>query len=527
LAPQESVATPGGRVGVRGWQTAGRIDPRFERLIKIASLAAAYYGAAELGYSLEVAGPVAAIVWLPVGVGIAFLCLGGPGLWPGVLVGDLLANDYAAMPIGSAVGQTCGNVIEVVVVAAILRRLARRRPPLDSVAQLGRTLAAIAVGTAISATVGSVSLLLGGVLTAHAAPGVWRTWWLGDACGALVVVPLALAWRPPWPRALWRGRAWEAGLTLAATAAAAQLALRSPSPVTYLVFPPLIWSALRFGRHGATVTIALTAGFTVWHAAHITGPFAYESITHSVLSTQLFIAVAALSTLSLAAVVAERARLADRLRASRGRLVGAADDERRRLEHNLHDGAQQRLTALAVHLGLAADEAERAPERAPELFRDASAELGLAIDDLRTLAQGIHPVTLTELGLAAAIAGIVARSTVPVTTVELPARRVDTAAEASAYYVVAEAVTNAQKHSGASSIELRVAVAGGGLRVLVADDGIGGARASAGSGLEGLRDRVEAGGGRFWLVSPAGQGTQVVADIPPTAPAAQDLTRFG
>src|SRR3954447_10421331 len=110
----------------------------------VVGLAAAYYAAAKAGYELEFAGPVAAIVWFPAGVAIAVLCLGGLRFWPGVLLGDLLANDYSAVPVGSALGQTLGNMVEVVVAAVVIRRLLARGSPLDSLGGLGRLLAAIA-----------------------------------------------------------------------------------------------------------------------------------------------------------------------------------------------------------------------------------------------------------------------------------------------------------------------------------------------------------------------------------------------
>src|SRR5829696_5271318 len=166
--------------------------------VGVAALAGLYYAAAKTGYLLQFAGPVAAIVWLPVGVGIAFLYLGGLRYWPGVLVGDLLANDYGALSLGSAIGQTCGNVLEVLVATLLLRRLVPRGDPLATLGGLGRMLVAISAGTAVSATVGACSLLLGDVIAAHQVPDVWRTWWLGDSSGALIVLPLAIAWaRPP------------------------------------------------------------------------------------------------------------------------------------------------------------------------------------------------------------------------------------------------------------------------------------------------------------------------------------------
>ena len=488
--------------------------PRPRYVIGVLALAAMYYGAALVGYALDFAGPVAAILWLPVGVAIAFLSLGGLRYWPGVLVGDLLANDYTELPLGSALGQTCGNMLEVLLAALLIRRLLRRGSPLEGVGALGALLVALAAGTAVSAVVGPLSLLLGGVITSGEIAHVWRTWWLGDFAGALVVVPLAIAWSRPPPPGWSHGRSLEAAGLFVTVAAVSEFALRRDHPLTYLVFPALICAALRFGQRGATSAIAVMVGFTAWNTAHYAGPFSVQSIDQSVLSTQLFLAVAAFATLCLAAVVCERERFADRLSASRARLVEAADTERRRLEHNLHDGAQQRLTALGLRLRLATEYAREAPERAAVVLAAAETEVSLAIDELRDLAQGIQPAVLTERGLGYAIESIAARSTVPIELGELPSTRLDESAEATAYYVVAEAVTNAQRYAHASSISVRAAVVQRSLRVEIADDGVGEASESRGSGLQGLRDRVEAVGGTFAVESPPGRGTRVAAAIP-------------
>ena len=484
----------------------------------VAALAALYYLAAKLGYELEFAGPVAAIVWLPAGVAIAFLSLGGIRFWPGVLIGDLLANNYAALPLGSALGQTAGNMLEVVVAALLIRRLTARGSPLDSLAGLGRLFAVIAGATAISATIGPLSLLAGEAISIGELPEVARTWWLGDAAGALVVIPLALAWYRQPPRDWGRGRAVEAVAMLAAVAATSEIAFRSERPLAYLAFPALGWAGLRFGRRGATLAIAVAVGFAVWNTTHYHGPFVFDSMTLSVLNAQLYIAVAALSTLSLAALVSERKRFAEGLDASRVRLVNAADTERRRIEHNLHDGAQQRLTALAIRLGSAADRAGKADEPSAPDLRAAGEQVMLAIAELREITHGVHPSALTDGGLAVAIREVAARSTVPVTVGDLPSGRFDAPAETTAYYVFAEAVTNAQKHADASSIYVRAMTTPGTLHLEIADDGDGGATQRAGGGLTGLRDRVEALGGSFTIDSPAGQGTRIAAAIP-AAPA--------
>ena len=204
----------------------------------VATLAGAYYGAAQIGYTLKFTGAVAAIVWLPVGVGIAFLYLGGLNLWPGVVAGDLLANQYNALPVGSAIGQTIGNTLEVLVAAALLRRLVRNGRPLESVPGVCGLIVAIFAGVAVSATIGPISLRLGDVLATSDLPHVWHTWWLGDTAGALVVVPFALAWWQPIDFRSWTPeRTLEGALMLASVIGLTELALRGDRPLVYIVFP--------------------------------------------------------------------------------------------------------------------------------------------------------------------------------------------------------------------------------------------------------------------------------------------------
>jgi signal transduction histidine kinase len=522
-------------------ETAAQVDPRGEaasRLVfgrfglalaawglhgryvaGVLALAGAYYAAAKLGFELEFAGPVAAVVWLPAGVGIAFLSLGGLRFWPGVLVGDLLANDYSVLPLGSALGQTVGNMAEVLLAALLIRRLVARGSPLDSLGGIARLVATIAAATAISAILGPLSLWAGDVISGGELPKIARTWWLGDATGAMVVIPLALAWYQPLVRGWARSRGVEAVLMIAAVAGMSEIAFSSVNPLAYLVFPPLGWAALRFGRRGATLAIAVAVGFAVWNTTHYHGPFVYDSTTLSVLTTQLYIAVAALSTLCLAALVAERKRFAVGLEASRARLVEASDTERRRLERNLHDGAQQRLSALAARLGIAADRARDTREPGAAVLEDAGTEVVRAIDELRELSQGIHPPVLTDLGLRRALRAVARRSSLPITFVdELPSTRFDATVEATAYYLFAETLTNTQKHAHASSIRVRATATSHALHLEITDDGIGGAIEPANGGLTGLRDRVEALGGTFDMDSPSGHGTRIAAAIPQRQP---------
>lgn len=211
-----------------------------------------------------------------------------------------------------------------------------------------------------------------------------------------------------------------------------------------------------------------------------------------------------------------RARLAD-VQASRARIVEVGDIERRRVERNLHDGAQQRLLALGMTLNLAGRRATADPELTA-LLDEAVTGLDEAISELRDLAHGIHPAVVTVAGLSGAIETIAQRPGVPLTLqLDLPDRLSETV-EVAAYYVVAEAVTNANKHARADRILVRASVVDGHLRVAVEDDGRGGATGAGGSGLEGLHDRVSALGGTFEVASPRGGGTVVTATFPLTPP---------
>jgi signal transduction histidine kinase len=202
------------------------------------------------------------------------------------------------------------------------------------------------------------------------------------------------------------------------------------------------------------------------------------------------------------------------LAASRVRLVEAGDSERRRLERNLHDGAQQRLVALAVHLRLIEARLAHEPAAARRELDQASAELAEALDELRELARGIHPAVLTDRGLVAAVAALADRAPVPVEIGGVPENRLPPSVEAAAYYSISEAITNVAKHAGASVVSVAVRDEPGRTVVEVSDDGVGGADPAVGSGLRGIADRVEALEGRLRVTSPPGHGTRIQADIP-------------
>src|SRR4051794_17022326 len=782
-----------------GWGSSAAGARAGRYLAEVVLLAGAYYAAAKLGLRLAYLNGAVTALWPPIGVGIAALVLYGPRLWPGIVIGDLLVGNFST-PFGTVLGQTTGNTLEVVVAAMLLRRLAGR-PAMDRVGDVLALVAAGAAGALISASFGTTSLRLGDIIGAGDVGEVWRTWWLSDFSGALVVTPVLLAGAGRGLAGLGRRELLEGAALLAALVLPAEVP--SQRDVPYIVFPALIWAALRFGPRGASTALVVVAGLTVWNTAHNAGPFVRESITDSLLSSQLFLAAAALTSLILAAVTAERERAAvalvaneerlhsvvhsmaeglvvrdargvitdcnaaaeqilgrtrdelfgrrleavldgvadaadgervtqvsrpdgaerwvairsapvlgrdgrpegvvttlgditerreaeqrlvaseratrvladeqaalrriatlvageptpaelfarvteevagvlgvpsatlmrygtdhratvvatftapgtkgmtpgarlaldgdtvvarvyrsgradridsydgvggplahrlrslgfrssvaapvsvggslwgalvassrapeglpedterrlcdvaelvaqalanadarDKLAASRARLVEVGDAERQRLERNLHDGAQQRLVALALQLRLVEARFEADPDAARADLAGAREQLDHALSELRELARGIHPAVLTDRGLKTAVEALVNRAAVPMEVVDVPDARLPEPVETAAYYLIAEAVTNVAKYAHATHVAVSVQREDGHLFVLVDDDGIGGADPSGGTGLRGLRDRVEALHGRLRVESPQGGGTHIRAEIP-------------
>ena len=660
-----------------GYSESGRRAALY--LGSLVVVAGLYYGAGKLGLAIAYLNGAVAAIWPPVGVGIGAIYLLGLRVVPGIVVADLLLGDYST-PLGTVVAQTVGNTVAVVVAALLLRRLVGGRAALADVREVLAIVVVAAVAAGVSACFGPTSLWLGNVISGDEVADVFRTWFLGDMAGALVVLPLVLTWasvRYP--------DSWRTLVEALVVAAILVLIVEVPAQrdVPYVVFPLLIWSALRFGPRGAATATALVSFLAVWNTAENAGPFVRGSITHSLLASQLFIATAALTSLVLAAVTAERRRAEnavrelaeeqaalrrvatlvaseadpaavfervteeagrllgtpsasivryedadsavivggwakpgaprlpvdstiprdpgtaiervyetgepqrvesyvetpgalaqtlrelgyrasvaapvnvggrvwgallaatrsskrlpeeserrlcdfadlvaqalanadayDKLAASRARIVEAGDAERRRLERNLHDGAQQRLVALALQMRMADSKVDDDPEQAHELVADAQAQLSAALDELRELAHGLHPAVLTERGLEPALRSLGDRAPVAVDIQGLPSERLPRAIEAAAYYVVAEAITNAVKYARASRVTIHVSPSNGSAVICVADDGVGGADPARGSGLHGLADRVEALSGRLEVDSPPNGGTRIKAEIP-------------
>jgi serine phosphatase RsbU (regulator of sigma subunit)/anti-sigma regulatory factor (Ser/Thr protein kinase) len=279
---------------------------------KLAGVAAAYYGAAKLGLSLAFQTGSVTAVWPPTGIALAAAVLWGYRVWPGVALGAMLANAWTGVPLLAVLGITTGNTFEALAGAYLLRRFADFRPSLERVRDVVAVVVlAGALSTTISATIGVTSLLAADEVTGGEFGSVWRTWWLGDLGGDLIVAPALLVAVTHWPFNRAPGRPLEAGLLAATLVAIALLVFSIETLLIYLIFPPLIWAALRFWQPGAVATSLLVAGVAIPFAEHNVGPFAGNPPDERLLLAQTFVGVAGITALLLAAVTTERRRVED------------------------------------------------------------------------------------------------------------------------------------------------------------------------------------------------------------------------
>jgi signal transduction histidine kinase len=489
------------------------------------ALAGAYYAAAKMGQTVRHTASVTAI-WPPTGVGIAALYLWGLRWWPGVLLGELAVNgellDHDTAPLGSLIGEQAGNMAEIVVGALLLRRWIGSRAALDRADQVGGMLAALGIATAISATVGTTSMLLGGVIEGSEALTFWRTWWLGDTAGGLVVLPLALVWILE-PALAWRRiRSWQGTLMIAAVAGLSALEFSIDGPAAYIVFPALIWAAFRFGPAGATLSIAIVAGVAVGFTAHKSGPFSTQPIDLRMLSTQVYIVVAALTTLFLGALVIERERSAAELAKAKRRGDDRAMQERHRIARDLHDSVSQALFSMVLHTRTA-----QKALKGEGVNRSGPLEQSLdTIGELTRGAQSEMRALIFELGHDAVADGLVAalsRHASMLRTqhgleidVEGPERlALSSHAQTELFSIGREALANVVKHAGASKAWVHVEAHPGRVRVEVRDDGSGfdpAARHPGHFGLESMHSRAAELGGVLTISSAPRAGTVVRVD---------------
>jgi signal transduction histidine kinase len=501
-----------------------------------------YWALAMLGSLAQYTGNIQ-VAWLPVGWAAAMLYLGDMRWWAGGLLGELAIGEnfvpfHGVVLNGQSWLTTGGNMAEFVVAALLMRRWLGRGNRLERPADVMLLIVALGIGTAISALVGNLAAVwLGGMPWSDFASS-FRTWWLGDTSGGLLIAPLLLAWwGTSWPPS-WRPReAVQALVILGAVAGLSVAVFSSHHPLTYVVFPALVVAAVYLGQRGATLALVLTYAVAVAMTAASVGPFVSRSIDDQTLSSQLYILIATVTTLTLGAAVSARQRTAMDLAESRRRETERAAEERQRIARELHDSVSQTLFSLGLHAGIAKHAVAQA-----QLAEDSP--LPGAIDEVADLAQGallemrasifdLRGGAVAEQGLVAALgahgAALAVRHDVRV-SVEGPEERLplEPAVEELLFRIGQESITNAVKHSGSPAVSVEVSIEDGNVALTVRDSGVGfdPARSYGGHlGLELLRSRAADAGGSVTIDSQPDEGTTVRAVVPaiPTAAAPRDL----
>jgi signal transduction histidine kinase len=389
---------------------------------------------------------------------------------------------------------------------------------------------ALTAGVTVSATVGAIATWMGHQVTASGMWTIWHTWWLGDMSGGLLVAPLLLVWgqrlTPGTGPTLSRSVVGQAAGVLALVIALSIVAFSMSYPLPYIVFPALIVAATYFGLRGATLALACALAVAIGMTALRTVPFAQQSITSEVLSTQLYIFTATLTMLSIGAAVSARKRAAVELAQTQQRAAERAEQERQRIARDLHDSVSQTLFSLGLHAGIAKHEAGRAELSAGSALPEAIAEMAAlaqaALLEMRASIFDLRGGAIAEQGLVTALAAhgaaLTVRHDVRV-TVSGPDDRLPLLprTEELLYRIGQEAITNAVKHSGSEAVIAQVSADGGMITLIVCDQGGGFDPDSSYAGHLGLglmRSRAAETGGIVEVTSAPGSGTTVRVTVP-------------
>jgi PAS domain S-box-containing protein len=300
-------------------------------LVRMGILCGIYVGAAKLGLSLDAVSGFATAVWPPTGIALVALVLYGYRLWPGIAAGAFLVNASAGASVLVASGMAVGNTLEAIVGAYLLQHVVGFRPALDRLRDVfGLVVLAAGLSTLVSATLGVTSGWLGGVIPSASYGRAWWTWWLGDLMGDLVVAPLLWLWRAPPRLRPTRQRLAEAGALLLCIVAISLFVFGGPwatrtMTYLYLLFPFLIWAALRLGPHGAVTAVSLVSAIAIWGTVRGFGLFASQTLHEGLFELQAFMSSVAVTSLVFAAAIAERQRL-EEARAQLAAIVEFSDD---------------------------------------------------------------------------------------------------------------------------------------------------------------------------------------------------------
>jgi signal transduction histidine kinase len=390
-------------------------------LLGIILLAAAYYGAAQLGFAFAFATKQVTAIWPPTGLALAALCLGGRRYWPGVALGAFTANIASHEPLLTALGITVGNTLEAVIGATILLRIPGFRPSLERMRDvLGLVFGAGVISTLVSATIGILSLMAGGLVKSGQFVPVWRVWWLGDLGGDVLVAPVLLVFGAI---LIATPRRFASALALPAAAAAGLsvfgvIVFRSDQPLDYLVFPVLFGIGLRLRQPGATLGSLALACVAVWATKHGYGQLATGSPDDQLLRAQTYVGVAGLTAMLVAAVRTERQAAEDQVSvvertvAERTAELSAANRELEAFSYSVSHDLRAPLRAIDGYArAIEQDYGERLDEdghRMLDRMRLASQRMGQLIDELLTLSRLTRkPMQRTRVDLSALARGIV------------------------------------------------------------------------------------------------------------------------
>lgn len=492
-----------------------------------------YWLLAKVGSTAQYTGGVP-VAWLPVGFAAAMLYLGDMRWAFGAVAADLILGTglfpfhlHALLHDPTVSYQTAGNTFEFVLAAVLMRRWLRPHSRLERPADVMWLVLAFCVGEPVVSALGTLSVWRAGDIAAGEMPSFFRTWFLGDIAGALLVAPLLLVWVGAPLR--WRVSRREAIQAIAAIGAVVVLsiaAFSSHNPLTYIVFPALTLVALRLGQRGATVALVLAFVIAVAMTASSVGPFVERSINNEALNTQLYILIATITTLTLGAAVSARRKTAIALTESRRREAERGAEERERIARDLHDSVSQTLFSLGLHAGTVKHELARTAGTDRAALSDAVQEISelahAALLEMRASIFDLRGAAVTEQGVVAALAAhaaaLSARHQVRV-TVEGPDNHLPVAPEVQEllFRVGQEAITNAVKHSGSAEICAQVTSEPSQVSLVVRDRGAGfdpTRRYDGHIGLELMRARARDAGGTILVDSEAGAGTTVRLAVP-------------
>jgi len=540
--------------------STGRFDTRAIAvyLLKVASLALVYHLAARLGLKMAYVQINTSPVWPPTGIGLAALLIFGYNLWPGISLGVLVGSLLTGAPFEVAAGIALGNTLEALVGAYCLRHFLGFHNALDRIQDVVGLALSSLFSTALGASIGSITLLLTGAIVWQAVGSIWITWWIGDLLGALVVAPLLLVWATAPQNPITKRMVGEGAVLLALLAAVTWYVFGSKAyagvlhqAMIYVIFPFVIWTALRLEQRGAATAVFLISGIAIWATSQGRGPFSLESKNDSLVLLQTFLGVVSLTSLILAAAATERRKASEalsqrveelatlneknawlveevrqgnqQLHALSQRLMRAQEEERLHLSRELHDESSQLVAALTMQLGLLERDASR-----PEALNQRIAELKRATneiqDNLHQLAVNLRPASLDHLGLVTALEqytdefGQKYHIRTDFEAVGMQEKRLPIEIEIALFRIVQESLTNVALHAQANRVDVLISRSETRVVAMIEDDGVGFTLSPTVTentlGLFGMRERVEMLGGRLTLESSPGKGTTLTAEVP-------------